>query len=1789
MAQQLQMQVRNPPPRMLTEKETLQSLNHWKTSFRTYYRRDSFYKVFLLPGAVWDPTAADYGQAADVNAEGEVIRTAADKAGDLDDFLNTLAGYLPFPYLTEKIVKGSTNLQNVWDSIYDHYGVNVSSESLLDYVALKQNSGETYRQFYDRLLSHARLHLPRGNITVDGVNSGANGEQLTISLMNFVAMDWLHKINPRLVDIVKTDYSRELRENVQLSALVPRISLNIDAMLSRHDVVGGVESLSVIDDPTVDKVNRVKHGRGGANNFRGRFNGVKNLSRKKAFCPECHLLGRKLSLDVNYNHVPADCPRPGTGVNMVLAEEEEFVDDCDDEVDYTGKDAHIRSIYDSNPSTQTNSEPGPFKDPDPSQDSSQDCNFDFIVNKIHRLEQRRKEGVRKEYSPQIRTKIGNVYADSTVDEGSELNCIDCSIVAKCRIKYNPVDLNAMSAGSNMMKLLGVVPTDVVLDVCDTSTPAKITLKNAVVVKNLGSSILIGEPAKFDNDIITYPRQKLIQLSDVNGQKVKLPYHSRRGAPGIHYQAFKVKANTTLLPNQELIIPIPPSMQCNKVSVTFRRDFPISNPVLQSSKKGYVKVINNSAEAITIPKHSHVADIRTCVPISPSDINVPRLQKIYDISRDDLSHLSVPDSITRDVKNYTDQISVDPDNQMPTIWKKRFLNICEKYSDIITPVPGRYNGIYGEVSTDINFSSNPPSNLKTYLPKYSHEMLKILGSKMDTLEEWGVLRKPEDLGIIPEFVVPSMLVPKQEKNEWRLVTDFSSLNRFIRKLPTISPSIQEAKEKIAKFKYHVYLDLSNYFYQGGVKVEDSQYLATVHPFKGLMCYTVSPQGLLNSGEQAYERLGRIYGDMCADERMTRMADGLYVLANSYSDLFENLREVFDRARASHLTFKPSKILICPVDTIVFGWRKHGDAWIPTEHTTNPLCNATLPVTVKQLRSWIGSYKQMSSCMKDYSIPLSKLEKLTGSDKSSSLKIQWTEDIKNDFELAKEKIRTLEQVYTPTPDDHLQTYSDYSQDLNAVGGQLIIVRKVDGKNVKLNGGYFSARLNKFQSRWLPCEAESLGIKLVLEHFSHFIRENKNLVLHFTDSLPSVQAFKRAKMGAFSSSARIATFLTSISSMNIDIHHIPGKNLKLVDYISRHPNNCPNKSCQICKFVNEEAEIGDNVSKLNSLQVQDILSGNVGIPFTQRQSWIEAQNRDKTHINLKELISTSQAPEKRKTKNENTKLKLLFNLYRQGKLKVHKDGLVTVTHTENNGSQYQAISVPTTLFPGLIHALHYKLSHPSKLQMSKLASRHFYTPGYLRIIEEVSESCETCCALKQLPKEIFSESTGQIEGFGSHFSADVIERNGQQILIIREKLSSFTFTRFITDQKADTLRQALVAMILDFVPQTGTVVQVDCATSWATLSRESESDNSNLRTLKIKVELGRHHNRNKNPISDNACKEFHKEVLRLKPDGNILSEIERAIVTTNMNQRIRRSGYSSKEICFKRDLIMNTSKEIDDKIVAGDIIEAREKSHPEPTTSNSPQVCIGLNVFLKNDKSKLKARQLYRIVDIYELNDEKWVSIQKHDTQFRAKKYQVKVSEIIPLPGQTVVASDSETSVRTRPLRKSAEKARELFSKLCFVKSSDPPTHGWDYDRMLELYEAEDNIYPLIAPIHPPQAVIDHDSETSSDSPTQETSDEFEDANDINSDSSSTLAPSTASNSSDQPPPMPPRLPSDLNNVHNLDGVLQIPDVHAAAIQGIIDNARNFLAHHPRPPYTPPRRSARNVSKPSNYAEFSKTGKK
>ena len=154
--------------------------------------------------------------------------------------------------------------------------------------------------------------------------------------------------------------------------------------------------------------------------------------------------------------------------------------------------------------------------------------------------------------------------------------------------------------------------------------------------------------------------------------------------------------------------------------------------------------------------------------------------------------------------------------------------------------------------------------------------------------------------------------------------------------------------------------------------------------------------------------------------------------------------------------------------------------------SPLTKAELPSTAKQLRSFIGSYKQISECIKDYAVLLSPLEAAAGG-KSSATPIQWSETLSKHFDIAKEALKDVKTIHIPKPSDKLDLFTDYSKSNEAIGGELFITRtNEDGSKRKLLGGHFSAKLNKHQSNWWPCEGEALSVRLAAKHFSPYIRE-------------------------------------------------------------------------------------------------------------------------------------------------------------------------------------------------------------------------------------------------------------------------------------------------------------------------------------------------------------------------------------------------------------------------------------------------------------------------------------------------------------------------------------------------------------------------------------------------------------------------------------------------------------------------------------------------------------------------------
>ena len=129
-----------------------------------------------------------------------------------------------------------------------------------------------------------------------------------------------------------------------------------------------------------------------------------------------------------------------------------------------------------------------------------------------------------------------------------------------------------------------------------------------------------------------------------------------------------------------------------------------------NRDGTITIENESDQVARLTRLEHLADVRSCSKVFVEDLTNGRyVKKIYDINPTDVSHL-IPFEPTNDDECHTKDITVDPDEQLSPVWRQKFVDLCEEYSDIINPRPGRYNGFYGRIDNSINFSSVPPPTM-----------------------------------------------------------------------------------------------------------------------------------------------------------------------------------------------------------------------------------------------------------------------------------------------------------------------------------------------------------------------------------------------------------------------------------------------------------------------------------------------------------------------------------------------------------------------------------------------------------------------------------------------------------------------------------------------------------------------------------------------------------------------------------------------------------------------------------------------------------------------------------------------------------------------------------------------------------------------------------------------------------------------------------------------------------------------------------------------------------------------
>ena len=1102
---------------------------------------------------------------------------------------------------------------------------------------------------------------------------------------------------------------------------------------------------------------------------------------------------------------------------------------------------------------------------------------------------------------------------------------------------------------------------------------------ALVVENLKAQAYGGQPFLISNDIIQRPAKNLITI---HGQYTVLQTNANIPATMPNSAALITVANMNLkkevlYPGQSINIPLPPTIITPKVSALPWMDNKVNlSPKLQivDNKQGYVEIDNTSNEPIIIGNDINVIGLRECVETELAEIR-------------QIPHTKRPFMKT----NHLDQIN-DKIKETELLSKKQIENLKSIHNDYNNVFDGQltgYNHYFGKHTASIQWADDSrPKSARAYSPKWSSATDKLLQEKIDELTEMGVLTDPYENDIQIKCIHPCFLQKKARAgskpldqcntNEVRFLTAANAVNDKCRQVQTKVPDQNEIFRFVAHNPFIIYADLYESFFQNHLIQKDWGYMAINSPYKGLRVYTRSTQGLLNQDEELNQLLSKVLGKLIMEGLCMKIADDLLIGGETLDDAIENWGKVLKQLSLSNLKLSPNKVRIFPNEATIFGWVVKNGKITPDPHRQLALTKTkyTDIIKIKDLRSWMGVYKTFLIAMPGLAGLMDPFDKFVAGVKDNKSDIIWTNSLIQAFETATERAKdSIKYLALPKRNEQLILMPDATVKDPAVGFTMNVVRD----NQLLPVIFYSFKLSDQQKDWFPCERECLALSTAVKKCSHYIIESNLPTLVLTDSKPVMEASKLIKQGKFSASSRMSSFLCSISRYKIDIQHVSGKfkNNIAADYLSRNPAECINDSCQVCKFLNETATLAANCidNNLNN------------IPLGSVDSWKKMQFEDFACSEAYRRLKSGQQPSK-KGQNSND-IRRYYGTCQAKNLLVVEDRIPNTTQVRHR------IVVPKDFVPAVVTHLHNQDNkHLSSYQLEKTFNRHFFGIHVKLAIKETIENCSFCKANKQIPANNNNQtSICNPESPGCIFNADVIKRHQQKILVCTDLFSSYTTACLIPDEKADTLKNALIKLITPIRSQMKILIRTDSATGFKALTNDQS-----FQKLRILIEATDPSNKNSIATVDNAIKMLENEIVKNAPHSTQINETILALALTNMNSLIRNRGLSAHEILFSRDNFSNENLHFSDKQLA-------EKQISIKTTNNSKQeIDVKANtsyksgdlIAINNEKSKHNTRDVYLVNKIFDekLQVNKIIRYHSQNSKLQTKPRIVRKNDVFPV---------------------------------------------------------------------------------------------------------------------------------------------------------------------------------------------------
>lgn len=534
--------------------------------------------------------------------------------------------------------------------------------------------------------------------------------------------------------------------------------------------------------------------------------------------------------------------------------------------------------------------------------------------------------------------------------------------------------------------------------------------------------------------------------------------------------------------------------------------------------------------------------------------------------------------------------------------------------------------------------------------------KELKKELDNLEENKIIEKVN----FPTEWVNSIVLVRKPNGSLRICLDPRQLNKYIKREHFKIPTIDEIICKIKNAKYFTTLDASQGFWQVPLHKESSLLCTFNTPF-GRYCYLRLPYGISSASEIFQKIIKQIFDDI---ENVEIYIDDILIWANSLEEHNKILKSVLERASEYGLTFNKNKSKICVQELVFLGHKISANGIEPDKSKLKAIINMSKPNDKKSLHRFLGMTTYVSRFIPNFSEITNPLREILKKN------VSWFWGPKQD-----EAFNKLKHLLVKPPvlkffdvDQPLTLSVDASQ--NGVGATIM----QEGRPV----AYASKALSETQKNYSQIEKELYAVLYGCDRFSQYTFGRKINVE--TDHKPLISIFNKPLSLC---PQRLQRIMLKLLSYDINIKHVPGKNMYIADTLSRATTS------------REHSQIDDDIE----CHVFSLIE-NLNITKNQLKKFKNETNSDLEMQNLKKCIRNNW---KKYQSNSYKKYKNNLTIY---------DDLIFLDNR---------LVIPKTLRHEILQKIHF--NHLGVNKCNNRAKQCVFWPNMTNDIENLISKCYTC----------------------------------------------------------------------------------------------------------------------------------------------------------------------------------------------------------------------------------------------------------------------------------------------------------------------------------------------------------------------------------------------------------------------------------------------------------------------------------